>query len=59
LLDALPHDGSPMSREELGAATDYSATSGGFNNLLGSLRSLGLVDYPNKGLVAVKQWVWG
>jgi uncharacterized protein len=59
LLDALPRDGSSMTRDELGAATDYSATSGGFNNLLGSLRSLGLVDYPNKGLVAVKEWVWG
>jgi hypothetical protein len=58
VLDALPHDGSPMSRETLADATGYSATSGGFGNLLGSLRSLGLVSYPRQGFVAVETWVW-
>lgn len=58
ILDALPKDGSPMSREELGNATGYSPTSGGFNNLLGSLRSLAVVTYPSPGFVAVEPWVW-
>lgn len=58
IVDALPHDGAPMSREDLGVETGYSPTSGGFNNILGSLRSLGVIDYPQKGLVAVELWVW-
>lgn len=44
------------SREEVGADTGYSQTSGGFNNLLGSLRSLGIIDYPQKGYVAMNDW---
>lgn len=45
------------SREEIAVATDYSATSGGFANLLGSLRSLGLIDYPGRGLVEAAEWL--
>lgn len=58
LLDALPQDGSPISREELGEATGYSHTSGNFGNLLGQLRTLSLITYPQTGLVAVETWVW-
>lgn len=48
LLKAYPQE---IGRDALGEATEYSPTSGGFNNLLGSLRSLGLIDYPNHGMV--------
>lgn len=58
ILDALPADGTPISREDLGAATGYSHTSGNFGNLLGQLRTLGLLDYPQQGFVAVEPWVW-
>lgn len=58
IIDALPRDGAPMSREDLGAATDYSPTGGGLGNLCGSLRSLGVVTYPQPGFVAVEPWVW-
>jgi uncharacterized protein len=58
IIDALPRDGSPMSREDLGAATEYSPTGGGLGNLCGSLRTLGFVTYPQAGFVAVEQWVW-
>ena len=34
-------------RGEIAAACEYSPTSGGFNNLLGSLRSLGFIEYPS------------
>lgn len=47
----------PGSREEIAEATGYSATSGGFANLLGSLRSLGLIDYPGKGQVEAADWL--
>lgn len=52
LIDIYPN---AMSKPELGEATGYSHNSGGFNNLLGQLRSLGFIDYPQKGYVAVKE----
>jgi hypothetical protein len=58
ILDTLPTDGSEMSREELGAATGYSHTSGNFGNLLGQLRTLGLIEYPRNGFVCCETWVW-
>lgn len=58
ILDAMPIDGSEISREDLGAATGYSHTSGNFGNLLGQLRTLGLIEYPRTGFVAVETWVW-
>lgn len=41
-----------LSKDDLAAQIDVSATSGGYFNNLGSLRSLGLVDYPQPGAVA-------
>ena len=46
-----------MSKAELAAATEYSPTSGGFANLLGQLRSMGLAEYPSPGRVALAPWV--
>ena len=40
-----------IDRATIANVTGYSASSGGFNNLLGSLRTLGLIDYPAKGRV--------
>ena len=48
VIAVYPND---ISRDDLGAAAEYSPTSGGFNNLLGSLRSLGLIDYPSRGMI--------
>ncbi|HLH92040.1 MAG TPA: hypothetical protein VKX28_26710 [Xanthobacteraceae bacterium] len=55
IIGALVDQGE-VSREQLGADTDYSPSSGGFNNLLGSLRTLGLIDYPRPGLVMMSAW---
>jgi uncharacterized protein len=44
-----------MLREELAGETGYSPTSGGFANLLGQLRTLGVVDYPGRGQVAATE----
>ncbi len=46
LMDAWP---SPMSNEDLAAASAYAAGSGGFNNPKGRLRTLGLIEYPSSG----------
>lgn len=38
-----------LSREEIANRTGYSATSGGFQNLISKLRTAALVDYPDRG----------
>lgn len=56
LLDAaLARDGE-ISRDDLGAETEYSPSSGGFNNLIGSLSTLGIFVKPTPGYVAVSDW---
>lgn len=50
LIEAYP---SPIEREQLAEHADQSPTSSGYANNLGSLRSLGLIDYrPAKHVVA-------
>lgn len=49
LIEAYPH---VLSKEELATAVGMTATGGAFANYLGSLRSLGLIDYPAPGQVA-------
>jgi len=43
-----------VSKDDLAAEIGVSSTSGGYFNNLGSLRSLGLIDYPSPGLVVAK-----
>lgn len=40
-----------VSRASVAAAAGYEATGGAFQNPLGSLRSLGLIEYPAPGVV--------
>jgi hypothetical protein len=42
----------PVSKSNVAVFSDQSPTSSGFANNLGSLRSLGLIDYPRPGFVA-------
>jgi hypothetical protein len=48
LIDRYPR---PMERAELAEAAGQSPTSRGFANNLGARRSLGLIDYPQRGQV--------
>lgn len=41
-----------LSREELAARVEVSASSSGYRNNLGALRTLGIIDYPTGGSVA-------
>lgn len=52
LFSALVNAGRPMAREELAAACSYTV-NGHFNNTLGQLHSMGLVDYPERGMAAL------
>lgn len=58
IVDALPRDGSGMSRDELAAAIEQSSTSSTFEKYIRTLRSLGIVTLPEAGSVAVEAWVW-
>lgn len=49
LLDVYPE---ALTKEELAERAGVSASSSGYRNNLGSLRSLKLIDYPKTGLVA-------
>ena len=55
LVDALNGAGV-VSREKLGELTDYSHTSGGFNNLIGSLNTLAISYVPAHGHIALNEW---
>jgi uncharacterized protein len=55
LVDALNGAGD-LSRADLGEMTGYSPSSGGFNNLIGSLSTLGLITKPAAGYVALSPW---
>lgn len=48
LIQAYPRE---VDRAELAELSNQSATSSGYANNLGALRSLGLLDYPSKGSV--------
>jgi hypothetical protein len=55
LIDALNGAGG-VSRDELGSRTGYSSSSGDFNNLIGSLSTVGLITKPAAGCVALADW---
>jgi hypothetical protein len=46
-----------VGKEELAGLTGYSALSGGFNNALSKLRTLGLIH--GRGAVALADDLWG
>ena len=48
----LDNAGRPMSREDLASACGYTV-NGHFNNIVGALNGIGVVDYPQRGYVAL------
>jgi uncharacterized protein len=52
VLSVLVENKTPMSREHLAESSGYTV-SGHFNNVLGKLNSLGIFDYPSKGMVGL------
>jgi hypothetical protein len=47
-IDAYPN---PLTKEDLAAQVQASPTSSSFANNLSTLRTLGVIDYPGRGLV--------
>lgn len=56
LVDAALEAADAISRDDLGAATGYSPSSGGFNNLIGSLNTLTIFEKPSPGMVRLSDW---
>lgn len=52
IIEAHP---STITKEELAMKADYSATSGSFKNMLGHMRSTGLIDYRDTGVIASQE----
>jgi len=48
VLNCYPNE---ISRDELASESGYTPGSGAFNNPLGNMKSLGLLDYPTQGYV--------
>lgn len=57
IFDALLSLGGLAPREVLAEKSQYESTSGGFNNPLGTMRSIGLVDYPSSGQVELAEFL--
>jgi len=47
-----------ISKPQLADFAGYSAGSGGFNNIVGSLRTLSLIDYPSPGIVKAEDFLF-
>lgn len=57
IVDALLPDGTGgVARDEVASRTEYSAGSGGFNNLIGHLCTLCVLTKPGTGQVALADW---
>jgi hypothetical protein len=57
IFDTLLTAGADMTREEIAAACGWEPTSGHLKNVIGSLRTLEIVDYPSGGRVSLQDWV--
>jgi hypothetical protein len=58
LLELLHESREVTSKLELAEAAGFSPNSGGYNNYLGHMRTLGFIDYPQKGMVKCADWMF-
>lgn len=57
IFDHLVEAGRALPREELAQACGWSTTSGFTQNIVGSMRTMEIIDYPERGTVALQDWV--
>lgn len=57
LVEAFRRSKTGMARDELARRSGYSETSSTFQNLVGSLCTLGVLQKPSRGVVALAPWV--
>jgi hypothetical protein len=49
-------DEAALSRDDVATRSGYSAGSGGFNNLVGKLNTLDILERPAQGMLAMTEW---
>lgn len=57
IFDCLLEAGAALSRSEIASRCGWDANGGHLKNVIGSLRTLHVVDYPAGGTVALQDWV--
>jgi hypothetical protein len=58
LLEILHESREETPKTKLAEAAGFSPNSGGFNNYLGHMRTLGFVEYPQPGQVKCADWLY-
>jgi len=58
LLEILHETRRTISKTELAEVAGFSPNSGGYNNYLGHMRTLGFVEYPSPGAVRCSDWLY-
>jgi hypothetical protein len=57
IFDVLVEAGEALTREELAARCGWEPTSGHLKNVIGSMKTLEIVEYPAPAVVALQSWV--
>jgi hypothetical protein len=47
-----------VGKAKLAEYAGMSPDGGGYNNYLGHMRTLGFIDYPQKGVVKAESWLF-
>jgi uncharacterized protein len=58
LLQILHESRETVTKNDLAESAGFSPNSGGFNNYLGHMRTLGFVEYPAPGQVKCADWLY-
>jgi hypothetical protein len=45
-----------LTRDDVAQRSAYSSGSGGFNNLVGKLNTLNILERPSQGMLAMSEW---
>jgi hypothetical protein len=59
IFEALLSAGGPVSRSDIAASVGWDPNAGHLKNVIGSMRTLEIIDYPSSGIVALQDWVLG
>jgi len=59
IFECLLSQGNLMSRSDIAAAVGWDANAGHLRNVIGSMRTLEIIDYPQSGMVELQSWVMG
>lgn len=59
LFEVLIERRSAMARADLATSVGWDANAGHLRNVIGSMRTLEIIDYPHSGMVELQSWVTG